>query len=151
MSLLYAFLYGIVCIYSVLEIFSVYVRNLSRESVVYGFLSFAVAQSLQHVCARLCVLVRHVLQHASDHWQLARDPAQPGADVVQEAAADHSTDLVVVLQSVEHVLLSEEAKEGRGGAALVHNDAGVHHHHDQLHIAAKPSGVLVVFYSYLQL
>ena len=61
---------------------------------VYGFLSLAVAQSLQHVCARLCVLVRHVLQHASDHWQLARNPAQPGADVVQEAAADHSADFV---------------------------------------------------------
>ena len=89
-----------------------------------------------------------MLQYASDSGQFALDPSRLGSDVVQEAAANHSTDLVVVvwllLQSVERGLLSEEAKEGRGGAALVRKDAGVHHHDDQLHIATKPSGVLVV-------
>jgi len=133
----------------------VYARILSRKSVVYGFLSFAVAQSLQHVCARLCVLVRHVLQHTSDHWQLARDPAQPGADVVKEATADHSADFVVVvgllLQSVKHVLVCKESDEGGGGTALIHEYAGVHDHYDQLVVAATPSDVLVVLDGDLQL
>ena len=86
--------------------------------------------TFERVCASLSVLVGRVFQDALVHRQFALDPGQSGADVVQEAAADQSTLVVVVvellLQGFEHALLRSEADAGRRGAALVHEDAGVH-------------------------
>ncbi|MFM7987607.1 MAG: major capsid protein V20 domain-containing protein, partial [Candidatus Fonsibacter sp.] len=95
-----------------------YSNNEVRRIVGGGFLD-NIRSGLGWITSKLPmvrgVLVRYVLQHASDHWQLARDPAQPRADVVQAAAANHSADLVgvvrLLLPSVQYVLLSEEAEE----------------------------------------
>ena len=68
----------------------------------------AVPQGLQHVRARVRILMREVLQYASTNGQLHLDQTRSGADIAPEAAADHSADLVatvgLLLQSILRVL-----------------------------------------------
>ena len=79
-------------------------------------MSLAVSQSPQHVRAFLSVLVRHLLQNTSDSGQLALDPAHRGTYVVEEPAADHTSDLDV------RVGLLLKGEGATGGALLTLKD-----------------------------
>ena len=101
----------VVCVYidRVLEIVFAYALMVFHISPLSGgFMPPAVPQGLQHVRARLCILMREVLQYASTNGQLHLDRTRPGADIAPEAAADHSADLVTTVgllsQSILRVL-----------------------------------------------
>jgi hypothetical protein len=71
---------------------------LPRKSVVYG---------VGALCHNPAIAAR------ASRRQFPLDPAQPGADVVQDVASDHSADLVVVgllLQGAEHILFWQGAR-----------------------------------------